>query len=117
MTNPTETRKIIEEALETMANSAKHVFTEPVMCQSLYLGEGIHEGHQSIWNVRDYEESAYVGTIQVVWPDGPGGHVAYEGVLFSDIGPTFRVTDVVIATVLLHLGVELGRRNKKKVVR
>jgi hypothetical protein len=112
-----ETQKSIREALEVMANSARHVFSEEIMCQRVYLGDGMHAEDQASWNVYAYLDEEYVGTIEVVWPNGPGGHVAYEGVLFSDIGPTFRVTDVVIATVLLHLGVELGRRNKKKVVR
>jgi hypothetical protein len=85
------------------------------MCQALYLGPGIHEGHNSTWEVHARAKDAYVGTIRTVWPDESDGRVEYEGVLFSDIGPTFRVTDLVIATVLLHLGVELGRRNKKRI--
>jgi hypothetical protein len=111
----TETQEAIKEALETMAEAAKNIFAEPVMCQPVYLGPGIHEDDQSTWNVHDYEESAYVGTIHAVWPAGPGGRVEYEGVLFSEVGPSFRVTALVIATVLLHLGVELGRRRQKKV--
>lgn len=110
----TETQEIVEEALETMAEAAKNVFGETPACLPLYLGGGAHEGHEHSWNVYAYRDNEYVGTIRAVWPGTPGGRVEFEGVLFSEIGPTFRVTDLVIAVVLLHLGVEFGRRVKQK---
>lgn len=113
----TETQQAVEEALETMAEAAKGVFREELACLAVYLGPGAHEGDQHSWNVYAYRDNEYVGTVQAVFPTGPGGRVEYEGVLFSEIGPTFRVTDLVIATVLLHLGIELGRREQKKAAR
>lgn len=110
----TETQQAVEEALETMAEAAKGVFREELACLSVYLGPGAHEGDQHSWNVYAYRDNEYVGFIQAVFPTGPGGRVEYEGALFSEIGNTFRVTDLVIATVLLHLGIEFGRRQQKK---
>jgi hypothetical protein len=113
----TETQKAIEEALEIMAEAAKNVFGEAPALLPLYLGGGAHEGHEHSWNVYAYRDNEYVGTIRVVWPGEPGGRMEYEGVLFSEIGPTFRVTDLVIAVVLLHLGMEFGRRSRRKAAR
>jgi len=103
------------EALDDMAEAAKDVFREPLACKSIYLGGGLHSGDQSSWNVYTYEDNEYVGVIEAVRPDGSDGQVEYEGKLFFSLhGPTFRVTAIDIATVLLHLGIELGRRRQKR---
>jgi hypothetical protein len=106
-----------EDELEAMAALAKNVFRESPACTILYLGGGVHEGDQSTWNVYTAGDNEHVGTIETVWPKGPGGPVEYEGSLFSESGPGFLVVARRIDTVLLHLGIEVGRRHENRAAR
>lgn len=92
------------EELDDMAEEARMVFRERPACKSVYLGGSVHEGDQSSWNVYAYGSDEYVGTVI-------GGSETYQGTLFHT---DFQVTDSTIATVLLHLGIELGRVKRRE---
>lgn len=111
------TQESIEETLETLAQAAKHVFTERPTYDALYLGPGVHEGRESCWEVYAPDaDRTHVGRIEVRWPKEVKGKLYFEGWLFSPLGCTFTVHDLVLETVLVHLGIERGRRRERGLI-
>jgi len=101
------------ETLDDLAHDARRVFQEFRACRPVYLGDGVHEDAKSSWNVYAYSNNAYVGTVETLRYQGSAAE--YKGVLFGDDESAITVASRSIETVLLHLGIELGRRTRKAV--
>lgn len=102
----------VEESLDDIANNARRVFQEKFACRPVYLGDGAHEDLKSSWNVYAYYDNQYVGFIELLRYQGTAAE--YKGVLFGEKEPALTVMGKEIDTVLLHLGIELGRQRNRK---